>query len=247
MSSDLKQRLIGILYLLPFILGVLAGAPFMNIVIGILQALLCYEFARLLTKNTLHIALYALYFLMTILGFSFDLPFVILAVMAMGCFAMAYMACGLFAALFASVLVVCLISLSLLLIFETAPLYLLALALIIGAGDIGAYLVGRRIGGRKLAPSISPKKTVSGAVGGIIASIIVGLAVAPHIAPLNPNPIIAAMIIGALGQVGDLYESYFKRKLDVKDSSDLIPGHGGFLDRFDGYLFVIPVFLFSLI
>ena len=62
MSSDLKQRLIGILYLLPFVLGVLAGAPFMNIVIGILQALLCYEFARLLTKNTLHIALYALYF-----------------------------------------------------------------------------------------------------------------------------------------------------------------------------------------
>ena len=74
-----------------------------------------------------------------------------------------------------------------------------------------------------------------------------GLAVAPHIAPLNPNPIIAAMIIGALGQAGDLYESYFKRKLDIKDSSDLIPGHGGFLDRFDGYLFVIPVFLFSSI
>ena len=247
MSSDLKQRLIGILYLLPFVLGVLAGAPFMNIAIGILQALLCYEFARLLSKNTLHIALYALYFLMTVLGFSFDLPFVILAVMAMGCFAMAYIARGLFAALFASVLVVCLISLSLLLIFEAAPLYLLALALIIGAGDIGAYLVGRRIGGRKLAPSISPKKTVSGAIGGILASVMVGLAVAPHIAPLNPNPIIAAMIIGALGQVGDLYESYFKRKLDVKDSSDLIPGHGGFLDRFDGYLFVIPVFLFSLI
>ena len=247
MSSDLKQRLIGILYLLPFVLAVLAGAPFMNIAIGVLQALLCYELARLLTKNTTHIALYSIYFLATVLGFSFDLPFVVLAVMAIGCFAMAYMARGLFAALFTSILIVCLISLSLILLFETAPLILLSLALIIGAGDIGAYLVGRRFGGRKLAPTISPKKTVSGAIGGIIASMIMGIAVAPHIAPLHVNPIIAAMIIGALGQVGDLYESYFKRKLDVKDSSNLIPGHGGFLDRFDGYLFVIPVFLFSLI
>lgn len=247
MSSDLKQRLIGFLYLLPFVFAVLAGAPFMNIAIGILQALLCYEFARLLTKNTTYIALYAIYFLMTVLGFSFDLPLVVLGVMAMGCFAMAHMARGLYAALFASLLVVCLISLSLLLLFETAPLILLSIALIVGAGDIGAYLVGRRIGGRKLAPSISPNKTVSGAVGGLIASMIMGVAVAPHITPINPNPLIAAMIIGALGQVGDLYESYFKRKLDVKDSSNLIPGHGGFLDRFDGYLLVVPVFLFSLL
>lgn len=247
MSGDLKQRLIGVLYLVPFILAILAGAPYMNIAIGILQALLCYELARLLTKNTTYIALYSIYFLMTVLGFSFDLPFIILAVMALGCFAMGYMAKGLFAAIFTSILVICLISLSLLLLFEEAPLILLSLALIIGAGDIGAYLVGRRLGGRKLAPLISPKKTVSGALGGLVASMIVGLAVAPHIAPLNPNPLIAAMIIGVIGQIGDLYESYFKRKLDVKDSSDLIPGHGGFLDRFDGYLFVIPVFLFSLI
>ena len=247
MSSDLKQRLIGLLYLLPFILAVLAGAPFVNIAIGILQALLCYEFARLLTNNTRYIALYSIYFLMTVLSFSFDLPFVVLGVMAMGCFAMAYMALGLFAALFGSLLLVCLISLSLLLLFETAPLFLLSIALIVGAGDVGAYIAGRRFGGRKLAPSISPNKTISGAIGGLIASMIMGVAVAPHIAPINPNPLIAAMIIGALGQVGDLYESYFKRKLDVKDSSNLIPGHGGFLDRFDGYLLVIPVFLFTLL
>ena len=247
MSNDLKQRLIGVLYLLPFVFAVLAGAPFMNIAIGILQALLCYELARLLTKNTSYIALYSIYFLMTILGFSFDLPFVVLGVMAMGCFAMAYMAKGLFAALFTSLLMICLISLSLLLLFSSAPLILLSIALIVAAGDIGAYISGRRFGGRKLAPSISPNKTLSGSGGGLIASMIMGLAVAPHIAPINPNPLIAAMIIGALGQAGDLYESYFKRKLDVKDSSNLIPGHGGFLDRFDGYLLVIPLFLFSLL
>ena len=71
--------------------------------------------------------------------------------------------------------------------------------------------------------------------------------VAPYLLDFHANPLVAGSVIAILGQSGDLYESFVKRRLAVKDSSNLIPGHGGFLDRFDGYLFVLPVFSFTLL
>lgn len=116
------------------------------------------------------------------------------------------------------------------------------------ASDIGAYFVGRAIGGRKLIPSVSPGKTVAGAVGGLVFTIIVAWALArfalPPLSSLSLT-VLGAVVFGALvsiaAQVGDLAESLLKREAGVKDSSRIIPGHGGVLDRFDSLLFVLPI------
>lgn len=108
---------------------------------------------------------------------------------------------------------------------------------VVWATDIGAFLVGRSLGGPKLAPAISPGKTWSGLVGGVGAAALVGLAAAllrgqGHVAALTG----ASMILALVAQVGDLFESSLKRRFGAKDSSRLIPGHGGVLDRIDGIL-----------
>lgn len=117
------------------------------------------------------------------------------------------------------------------------------LVLIIWASDIGAYLVGRLIGGPKLAPAISPGKTWSGAVGGTVAAALVGLGIAGLVGHRIPllHCILISIIIGIASMIGDLIESGFKRHFGVKDSGRSIPGHGGLLDRLDGMLTAAPV------
>lgn len=115
--------------------------------------------------------------------------------------------------------------------------------LLIWATDIGAYLAGRLIGGPRLAPSISPGKTWSGAAGGLLAAIATGWATAAWAAsPVAPLRLV--VLVGGLGviaQAGDLLESQIKRHFGVKDSGWLIPGHGGLFDRLDAVLAVAPV------
>ncbi|HEX3928264.1 MAG TPA: phosphatidate cytidylyltransferase [Gemmatimonadales bacterium] len=113
-------------------------------------------------------------------------------------------------------------------------------------GDTAAMFGGRIFGGAKLAPTISPGKTRAGGIAGLLGSAIIGpifaLAIFPaaHIV-IDPFAATAvALVIGVLGQVGDLAESLFKREAGVKDSSTLIPGHGGVLDRLDSLYFAIP-------
>jgi phosphatidate cytidylyltransferase len=118
----------------------------------------------------------------------------------------------------------------------------LFLLLLVWASDIGAYLVGRLVGGAKLAPVISPGKTWSGAAGGIAAAVLVGFA-ADAALPTHAGPgwIVAITILFCIiGQAGDLTESGAKRHFGVKDSGSLIPGHGGLLDRLDALLAVAP-------
>ena len=114
-------------------------------------------------------------------------------------------------------------------------LFLLA---VVWAGDIGAYLIGRWIGGPRLAPRVSPGKTWSGAIGGLAAAVAAGLLAAYclHDAALGWRAGLIAACLGIVAQAGDLLESYVKRRLQVKDSSHLIPGHGGLLDRLDALM-----------
>lgn len=109
---------------------------------------------------------------------------------------------------------------------------------VVWATDIFAYFTGRAIGGPKLAPRISPGKTWSGAIGGTICGILAGVAVFMAYFSLQDLRIpIIALVLSVASQVGDLFESFIKRRFGVKDLSRLIPGHGGVMDRVDGLIF----------
>lgn len=112
---------------------------------------------------------------------------------------------------------------------------------VVWASDIGAYMIGRLVGGPKLAPAISPGKTRSGAVGGLAAALAVGWGAAWLGGGALSAAIPAALLLGVFAQAGDLLESALKRHFGVKDSGHLIPGHGGLLDRLDAVLLAAPV------
>jgi phosphatidate cytidylyltransferase len=113
---------------------------------------------------------------------------------------------------------------------------------VVWATDIGAYAAGRTLGGPKLWPAVSPKKTWSGFGGGLIAALIAGIVVA-LIAEAKPGLTVAVLsvVLSLACQAGDLFESAVKRRFGVKDASHLIPGHGGLMDRVDGLTFAAPL------
>lgn len=127
--------------------------------------------------------------------------------------------------------------------FPDGPKLIFFLAFVVWLGDAGAYYTGKNFGKHKMAPHISPKKTVEGGIGGIVTSIIAALVI--HFTFFKTFPLMHAIIAGVLlsiaGMIGDLAESMWKRSAAVKDSGTLIPGHGGFLDRFDSIFFTAPI------
>jgi phosphatidate cytidylyltransferase len=127
---------------------------------------------------------------------------------------------------------------------NTGLFLLIFLFFIVLATDIGAYYFGRKIGKTPLAPVISPKKTVEGAVAGGLLAVLVsatGIIFHKYLQLTLAQCLISGVLITVAAQLGDLSESLLKRDAGVKDSSDFLPGHGGFLDRADSYIFSIPV------
>jgi phosphatidate cytidylyltransferase len=112
----------------------------------------------------------------------------------------------------------------------------------VSAGDTFAYFIGRAFGKRPLSPRVSPNKTLEGAVGGLLASVLCAAAYAAIFLPGVRTwfVLVAAAVLGAAGQGGDLFESMLKRAAGVKDSGNLLPGHGGLLDRADGIIAAGP-------
>jgi len=119
---------------------------------------------------------------------------------------------------------------------------------VIAASDSAQYYTGRSLGKRKLAPAVSPGKTIEGLLGGLVVAPIVAAALAPWGLPEVPLYLagVVGLILALFGVGGDLFESLLKRSAGMKDSSTLIPGHGGVLDRIDAYLFAAPVFYLLL-
>lgn len=118
---------------------------------------------------------------------------------------------------------------------------------VVWATDIGAYLVGRQFGKNKLAPAISPNKTLEGSLGGIVSGVVIALLYLLFFdvkAIFGYNLVVMlclTVVLSIVGQLGDLVESAYKRHYGVKDSGKILPGHGGILDRFDSMLFVFPI------
>jgi phosphatidate cytidylyltransferase len=122
--------------------------------------------------------------------------------------------------------------------------WVLWLLLLIFAGDTGAFYSGRWFGVRKLCPAVSPGKTVAGAIGGLLSSLTVGVVVGRlFLVEINFLVLLfLSLLLALIGQLGDLFESMLKRRAQIKDSSGILPGHGGLLDRLDSLLFTVPVF-----
>jgi len=117
------------------------------------------------------------------------------------------------------------------------------LLVVVWFGDTGAYYVGRALGKHPLAPLISPKKTIEGALGGLLGNVLAAILGKQILLPNAPllQLLVLGLLLGVVSQIGDLSESALKRGAGVKDSSNLLPGHGGMLDRIDGVLFASPV------
>ena len=120
---------------------------------------------------------------------------------------------------------------------EQGFLAVLFLFAIVWTTDIGAYFAGRALGGPKLMPGVSPNKTWAGAIGGLLASVLAALVVAKMAALTSLFALaMVAVVLSVSAQAGDLFESFLKRRFNAKDSSHLIPGHGGLMDRLDGFV-----------
>lgn len=127
------------------------------------------------------------------------------------------------------------------------PWRLMFMLFIVFAADVGAYLVGRNYGKRKLAPAVSPGKSIEGAIGGLVLVALWAAAAGPYVFQLDSLAQFALLIVvsvftAAVSVIGDLTESLFKRLRGLKDSGTLLPGHGGILDRIDSILAAAPVF-----
>ena len=120
--------------------------------------------------------------------------------------------------------------------------WLLVLMLIVMTNDSAAYYTGSAIGKHRLYPQVSPKKSIEGAIGGLFGSIggtvLAKYTFFPQLSLVDA--VLTAVVIGILGQTGDLFESLLKRSFGVKDSGSIIPGHGGVLDRLDSIIFAAP-------
>ena len=133
--------------------------------------------------------------------------------------------------------------------WELGNWLILAVMILVWAADIGAYFSGKTFGKRKLAPQVSPGKSWEGLIGGLLTSLVITLVVGVYRGWSARELILAllgAALVVAISVIGDLTESMFKRSSGIKDSSQLLPGHGGVMDRIDSLTAAIPVFVVLL-
>ncbi len=250
-STDLGYRILGSLLFIPVLALLCAGGKLALLGGGLISAGVAIEFGALIstqharTRNGVAILCFSAY-----LAQAFPAAISDFISLDITLFEKAGVLCVLYIvaliwlrrfALFLFLVMACLHSLGFLLGISGGIVAVLITALAISACDTGAYFSGRLISGPKLAPRISPSKTWSGSCGGIMATIFVLVPIMMLEIYAVSMVVICAILTAVLAQIGDLVESHLKRRLGVKDSSRIIPGHGGFLDRFDGYLIVLPV------
>ena len=247
--NPLRKRAISALILAPLALAAaVAGMPLWNLLVALMGACMAWEWGRICggrMGSAAPIASIIAAPVTILIGMAWGIPtaLVVLAVSVLLVYAIAkgerFSLPGWLAAGVVYVGLPCLALEWIRIIPGYGLETLLWVLALVWATDTGAYVAGRAIGGPKLAPRISPNKTWAGLAGGSGAAMLVGLATAMIVSGTTPWFLI--LVSGALAiieQVGDLFESGVKRRFGVKDSSNLIPGHGGVLDRVDGLLAV---------
>ncbi len=259
MKSNLFLRIISALILAPIVLfGICYGAPAFDILIAVMGALMAWEWEKMIHGKESYVAI-TLTLMSCLVVFSVRTaePYLALAIIAV-CALFLYVKTkhNLLLSFGSFYIGLPLLSMMYVAYFSDAgedgdltysAMYILWLLFVVWATDIGGYVVGKSVGGPKMCPKISPKKTWSGLLGGMLFSAMMtyGFVITMnhyYHSELAMGFLVASSVALALiAQAGDVFESKIKRYLDIKDSSDLIPGHGGIFDRVDGLLFVAPV------
>ena len=253
--NSFKKRLLAAIVMAPLTLVLLyLGAPFVNLFCMLCGTLLAWEWATFVPnrKNALYAAAYTSSVVMVsfLPGFYFILAMLVMLIIT----AVVWLKAKAEEHRWLLVLGVPYITLgigSLNWFYElTNNVLLIWFVLVVWGVDVGGYLVGSTVKWPKLAPSISPNKTWSGLIGGVLlAGVVCG--VFCYYMGLRHNPLWiltgGAMTLAVVAQIGDLFESAIKRRLGLKDSSNLIPGHGGVFDRIDGLLLAAPVLYLVII
>ena len=251
MKSNLALRIFSALILAPIVLGaVFFGDPAYNLLIAVIGSAMAWEWEHMITGKTSAVAV-ILASTATMISFvGATVPALSLGIIAVAAL-LVYVKSGKKLLLSFGVFYICIPVMSLIYIGYTNMEYsfemVLWLMFVVWATDIGGYVFGKSLGGPKLLPKISPKKTWSGLLGGMLFACIVSyffvLVMNQHFEGHLSMPffVISSAVLAVISQMGDLFESRIKRYLDIKDSSNLIPGHGGIFDRVDGLLFAAPV------
>ncbi len=261
--SSLQKRILASVVMVPFVIGALyAGHPYLDTLIFLVGTILSWEWSSMIPNQKQNVYATAYTFALGCSLLIFDKYFLAFSILATAVFiyikaakekhrlllalGAPYISIGIGALYWIYYLFDSLGDV----VYENAGFVMtLWYLLMVWSVDIGAYIVGSSLRGPKLAPKISPNKTWSGLIGGVLSSIIVScifwfstaslLALQMTLIAQIKFAVFGA-VIAVVAQIGDLIESSIKRHLNVKDSSSLIPGHGGIFDRVDGLIFAAP-------
>ncbi len=251
--SDMRLRILTALAFIPVVYFLLQGGMVAIMICLVIGAAMSYEAVTVSGHGFRHPIGIAQFVMLMLPALMTALPagmagvvspiYVLLVMMV----ALAVSARDASAKIVMAILTACLFGLINLVMLDQGIQWLVLAVGVVAATDSAAYFGGRAIGGPKLAPMISPSKTWSGAICGVVAGGVAGYVIGGLFGFSPSISALAGLFIADLSIGGDLLESWFKRRHHVKDSSQLLPGHGGFLDRFDGYLLVVPFLYLALI
>ena len=254
MRNLLRRSFSGIVYILIFISAILYSKESYIALISLFGFIAIWEFSKMITLK--NYAAYLFFPLLLFLMMKRQDNFVVSGILAITIISSLYLIYQLYAkkeiqfsndrsklGITIRYVIFSMCFLILLPFYENSfhPYLMISILSIIWVNDSFAFLVGKNFGKNKLFPSVSPKKTIEGLLGGLVFSLLAGLLISKFNSDFSMlNWLTISVIVSLIGTVGDLVESKFKRQANIKDSGNIMPGHGGILDRLDSLLFAAP-------